>query len=121
MRKLIAGMLLAVILGLVAVVPAPARAMDQCPEMAPTIPSLQACVQQAAAMGFIDNAGITHSLLKKLGTAQTAQENGKPKIAIHLLKAFVNEVKAQSGKHIASEQALHMIMHAQQVIHALEA
>ncbi len=119
MRKIIAGMLVAVILGLVAVVPAPAQAMEPCPEMAPTIQSLQVCVQHAAAMGVIDNAGVTHSLLKKLDAAQTAQENGKPRLAIHLLKAFINEVKAQSGKHIASEQALHMIMHAQQVIQAI--
>ncbi len=121
MRKLIAGMLVAVILGLGAVVPAPAQAMEQCPEMAPTIQSLQACVQQAAVMGVIDNAGITNSLLKKLGKAQSAQENGKPRVAIHQLKAYINEVKAQSGKHIAAEHARHMIMHAQKVIQALEA
>ena len=101
--------------------PAPARAMEQCPDMAPTIQSLQTCLQHATVMQVIDNAGITNSLQKKLEVAQAAQENSKPGEAIKVLQAFINEVEAQSGKHIASEQAGHIIMHAKQVIQALEA
>ncbi|WP_336773541.1 endo-beta-N-acetylglucosaminidase [Paenibacillus sp. MMO-58] len=56
-----------------------------------SIDSLRALVDRFRAKGSIDNEGIANSLLKKL-------ENGN-------LNSFVNEVSAQSGKHISSEAA----------------
>jgi hypothetical protein len=122
MKKLITGILAAMLVGLVMILPTPAQAMEEpCADMSPTIQSLQECVQHAATMGVISNKGITNSLLEMLEAAQAAEENNKPGEATKVLQAFINEVEALSGKHIASEQAAHMVMHAQQVIQALEA
>lgn len=56
-----------------------------------SIDSLKALVTRFADNNGIDNAGITDSLVEKL--------------ADNDLIRFVNEVKAQSGKHISSEAA----------------
>jgi hypothetical protein len=85
----------------------------------PTISSLRACVQHAADEGFIDNQGVTNSLLAKLDAAQAALDRGQTGVAINLLNAFIHEVQAQAGKHIQQEHAQHLVMHAQLVIQAL--
>ncbi len=41
-------------------------------------------------MGFINNRGVTNSLLAELGAAQAAQGNGQTGTAINLLGAFIN-------------------------------
>ena len=86
----------------------------------PTIASLEACVQHAAQQGFINNQGVTNSLLAELSAAQTAQDNGQTSAAINTLQAFIHEVQAQAGKHIAQPHAGHLIEHAQMVIQALK-
>ena len=96
-----------------------AQASDECVHQ-PTISSLTACVQHAAAEGFIDNQGVTNSLLAKLDAAQAAQDRGQAGTAINLLDAFIYEVQAQAGKHIEATHAEHMVMHAQMVIQALK-
>jgi len=96
-----------------------AQASDECVHE-PTISSLTACVQHAAAEGFIDNQGVTNSLLAKLDAAQAAQDRGQTGTAINLLGAFIHEVQAQAGKHIEATHAEHMVMHAQMVIQALK-
>jgi hypothetical protein len=95
-----------------------AQATDECVH-APTIASLVACVGHAAQHGFIDNQGITNSLLAKLDAAQAAQDRGQTKTAVNLLNAFIHEVQAQAGKYIVQEHAQHLVMHAQMVIQAL--
>src|SRR5260370_6939982 len=68
-----------------------AQASDECVHQ-PTISSLTACVQHAAAEGFIDNQGVTNSLLAKLDAAQAAQDRGQTGTPINLLGAFTHEV-----------------------------
>jgi hypothetical protein len=84
-----------------------------------TIASLHHCVMHAATVGHIDNQGVANSLLKKLDAAQAALDRGQSKTAVNLLNAFNHAVAAQANKHIAPEQAAHMVMHAQEVIAAL--
>lgn len=101
-------------------IPVVAEASD-CP-MAPTVQSLQDCVQQAADTGVIDNSGVASSLLGKLRTAELTLSRDNPDAAwtaVNVLSAFIGEVEAQSGKHIDAEHAKHMVMHAQMVIEAL--
>ena len=96
-----------------------AQTNDDCMH-APTIASLEACVEQCAEQGFINNQGVTTSLLAKLNAAQAALDQGQTSVAIHQLGAFIQEVQAQAGKHIEATHAQHMMMHAQMVIQALE-
>jgi hypothetical protein len=97
-----------------------AQGSDACPLEA-TIQSLQECVGHAAAMGFIDNPGVTRSLLATLDAAAAADERGQSLVAAQMIQAFANEVTAQSGQHIDAEHADHMLVHAQAVIEALMA
>jgi hypothetical protein len=106
-------------LTLVAVPSAHAEQMDSCPHLA-TIQSLQVCLEQMTAQGIIDSQGIAQSLLAKADAAQAAVDRGQPAVAVNVLEAFVAEVSAQAGKHIAQPHANHLIMHAELVIQALE-
>jgi hypothetical protein len=67
-----------------------------------TVQSLQALVTRFADAGWIDNAGIANSLQNKL-----AKNN---------LEAFVNEVQAQSGKHIPEQAAGFLLRDAQYLL-----
>jgi hypothetical protein len=119
-RMLFVALALAALLNFVApgLPRAAAQGSDICPSE-PTIQSLQACVLHAAEMGFIDNAGVTGSLLAKLDAAASAADRGQPLVAVQAIQAFVNEVTAQAGTHIDTEHAEHMLAHAQAVIQAL--
>jgi hypothetical protein len=112
---------LALMLSLTLLLPATAaaQAVDDCP-MTPTIGALSACVQHAVDMGHITNKGAARSLLAELKTAQTALDRGQPRVAIALLRVFVREVKALSGRSIEPAHASHMVEHAQLVIQALQ-
>jgi hemerythrin-like domain-containing protein len=66
--------------------------------------------------GKIDNHGIANSLTQKLENVQKDLDKGKVKNAISQLEAFINEVQAQSGKHITTEAANLLIADAQWVI-----
>jgi hypothetical protein len=100
---------------------APAFAAEDhtCDHSGTTIESLHHCVMHAYDMGHIDNKGVANSLMAKLDAAQAALDRGQPGVAVNLLHAFVNEVNAQAGKHIAAEHAGHLVEHAQNVISAL--
>ncbi|BBH20204.1 hypothetical protein Back11_15490 [Paenibacillus baekrokdamisoli] len=67
--------------------------------------SLKALVAAFRANGWIDNNGIANSLTKKL-------EHGN-------LQAFLNEVKAQNGKHINAEAAGYLLRDAQLLLNIL--
>jgi hypothetical protein len=84
-----------------------------------TIQSLKIYVNRFFQEGKIDNAGIRDSLLAKLQQAQNAIDKGKIPLAINLLNAFINEVQAQSGKHITAEAAKILIADAKWVINRL--
>ncbi len=105
--------------GLLAPGRARAQTSDECIH-APTISSLRTCVQHAADEGFIDNQGVTNSLLAKLDAAQAALDRGQTSVAINNLEAFIHEVQAQAGKHIQQEHAGQLVEHAQVVIQALK-
>jgi 2',3'-cyclic-nucleotide 2'-phosphodiesterase (5'-nucleotidase family) len=70
--------------------------------------------------GKIDNQGIANSLTKKLENVQKSLDKGKIDSAINQLNAFINEVQAQSGKHITTEAAKVLIADAQWVINSLK-
>ncbi|NOU85992.1 hypothetical protein GC102_09410 [Paenibacillus sp. LMG 31460] len=67
-----------------------------------SIDSLKTLVTHFADTNLIDNAGIANSLQAKL-----AKTN---------LKSFVNEVQAQSGKHISSEAAKYLLRDAESIL-----
>lgn len=67
-----------------------------------SIDSLKALVTRFADTKWIDNAGIANSLQAKLANND--------------LNSFVNEVKAQSGKHISSKAATYLLRDAQYVL-----
>jgi hypothetical protein len=95
-------------------------AMDRCEHVA-TIQSLRVCVLTMTGDEVIDNQGITRSLLAKIDAAQAAVDRGQPEVAESTLAAFIHDVQAQAGKHIAQPHADHLVMHAQLVLQALEA
>jgi hypothetical protein len=101
-----------------AAIPIVADTMD-CPSMEPTIESLHRCVQHAFETGAIDSQGVAESLLAKVGAAHAAADRGDFRTATNILRAFIQEVQAQSGLHIEAAHADHMIMHAGMVIEAL--
>lgn len=86
-----------------------------------TIASLRLCMQHAWIQGFIDNQGVTKSLLAELDMAQNAVDLNQPGVAIKALQAFVWAVQAQAGWHIDPTHAQHMIALAQMVIQVLQA
>jgi hypothetical protein len=86
----------------------------------PTIDTLEACVDHCADQGIINNRWVTWSLLAKLDSAENALRQGHTARAIDTLNAFISEVTAQSGTTIVPMHAMHLVMHAQLVIHALE-
>jgi hypothetical protein len=111
-------MLAMMTLGLGLARPAAADEMDMCDT--PTVQALHHCVLHAVEMGHIDNAGVARSLLAKLDGAQAALDRNQPAVAVNKLQAFIREVQAQAGRHIQAEHAAHMIMHAENVIAALQ-
>lgn len=94
-----------------------AQAAPSCP-MTPTISALEDCVRDAAEMGHITKPGVTRALLAELQAAQLALDRGHPRVAVALLEAFIQQVRALSGQSIEPEHAAH-IEHAQLVIQAL--
>ena len=116
--KLLSIVLLVTVLSLALV--GPAFAMEgECDHDLGTIESLHHCVNHTLEMGHITNAGVGNALLAKLDGAQAALDGGQPAVAVNKLNAFINQVQAQSGKHIDAVHAEHLIMHAQTVIAAI--
>lgn len=117
MKKIVSILSLIALLALV--VPAYAQESHACPHEGDTIANLRDCVVHAAEMGHIDSQGVADSLLSKLDEAQSYYDAGQIKDAVGSLKAFIKQVKAQSGKHIDPMHAEHMIQHANAVIAAI--
>lgn len=72
-------------------------------------------VNQSSTQGWIDNAGITNSLLAKLNTAQS-KVTSDPKTAKNTLNAFMSDVSAQNGKHLAGEAYALLFFNAQYAV-----
>ena len=74
----------------------------------------------AAQGGASGDGGIKNSLVKKLQHADKHLKAGKIRPAVNELKAFINEVKAQSGKAIPVDLADSWIKQASGMVRALE-
>ena len=70
-----------------------------------TFSSLQTLIERYYAQGLITNYGIYNSLLSQLNSAENSYLRGNLKTAGNQLKAMVNHIKAQAGKHINSDTA----------------
>jgi hypothetical protein len=118
MKKLLFVLSIVALLSLLA---APAFAADAmtCDHNGTTIQSLHDCVMHASDMGHIDNKGVAKSLMTELDGAQAALDRGQTRVAVNRLNGFINEVNAQSGKHIASDHTGMLVEHAKNVIAAL--
>jgi len=62
-------------------------------------------VDQFLANGSIDNMGIADAFKSKLQTVMDALNDTDPQTAIGALRALINHLEAQSGKHITAEAA----------------
>jgi len=91
---------------------------DNYPLMEPWTPidELKAEIEELGSEGEIDNQGIVTSLIAKLNVVQKLVEDGKIDQAENILNAFINEVQAQSGKHITPEAADILIESAEYIL-----
>jgi hypothetical protein len=64
--------------------------------------SFDRTINEFAQAGFIDNAGVAHSLTSLLHNATSSLERGNVNAARGQLQALKNHVEAQAGKHIAT-------------------
>lgn len=64
--------------------------------------SITNMIGQLLASGCIDNSGIANALTNKLAAAQGFISAGDNLDAINALTALLNQIRAQSGKHIAT-------------------
>ena len=71
------------------------------------------------AEGLIDNAGIANSLASKLDAAIKKIEQGKVETAKNILEALINQISAQSGKHISAEVAEALIADIEYILDSL--
>ncbi|MEM5872198.1 MAG: hypothetical protein QW051_04985 [Candidatus Aenigmatarchaeota archaeon] len=85
----------------------------------PTISELIELKHQLYELGSIDNYGIVKSLDAKLNAAKLALEHSENDTAKKILKAFINEVLAQSGKHINSEAASKLVTYGEAILTSL--
>jgi len=75
----------------------------------PSLEEMMASVDAYYDSGDISNRGVYRSLLRKLNAAEKAAERGNRRAAVNNLNAFINHVKAQSGKKIGEEAAADLI------------
>jgi len=81
-----------------------------------TADSIRDDVTQFLESGAINNNGIANSLLSKLNSAAAARSRGQCSTAANNYQAFINELQAQSGKHVDAAAAAIMIADAQYLI-----
>jgi len=86
------------------------------PPIPTTIDELKTEIEELGFEGEIDNQGIVQSLIAKLNVAQKLVDGGKMDQAKNILNAFINEVQAQSGKHITPEAAEILVESAEYII-----
>lgn len=66
------------------------------------IPDIITEIEIGRSLNLIDNEGIKNSLVQKLKNAEKKLNQNQTKAAVNILRALINEIKAQSGKHINS-------------------
>src|SRR3989454_799143 len=85
----------------------------------PTTTSISNEINQLLIAGCIDNAGVANSFTSKLSAAQKAIDAGNFKTAINISGAFINELEAQSGKHVCTAGATALTKDTQSLINSL--
>jgi|GEM_PF-1793942 len=86
------------------------------PSIPTTIDELKTEIEELGSEDKIDNQGIVRSLIAKLDVAQKLIDDGKIDQAKNILEAFINEVQAQSGKHITPDAAGLLIESAEYIL-----
>ena len=81
--------------------------------------SIQSYKEQAFKQGWINDAGVANSLDVKLNAAMSALQAQDTKTAKNILNALLNEVEAQSGKHLSPEAVALLQFNAQYLISKL--
>ncbi len=84
-----------------------------------SIYGLKLSVKRLYAEGAITRMSVRDSLLDKLSAAKASMAAGKKKAAVNQLNAFINLVRAQSGKSITPAAATLLITDAKYVINHL--
>lgn len=84
-----------------------------------TFSSANQDVELSFKIDWIKNVGLKNSLIKKLQNAEADQSRGDIIAAKNTLNAFINEVKAQTGKGIDSDAATMLEQDAQYLIEHL--
>jgi len=81
-----------------------------------TLDSLITAVNYFAQKGEINDNNLWKSLLRKLNEAQEAMKRGNMNVAVNKLRDFIDQLNAQSGKHITTNAASLLITDAGYVI-----
>src|SRR5258708_35942644 len=81
-----------------------------------TAESIRTDVRNAVASAAIDTAGVGSALLAELNAAAAAHASGECGVAANLYNAFIADLTAQSGKHVAAATATQLIGEAQFLI-----
>ena len=79
----------------------------------PTAAGITNVVADFVATRDINNSGIGKALLSKLSDAQTYISAGDKQTAVNILGALINQLQAQSGKHITASAASALITDTQ--------
>ena len=81
-----------------------------------TIDSVIVAIHQYHNSGWIDSLGVKTSLIQKLESTKKNLDKNKVKTAKNILEAIINEIEAQSGKHIDSDIATILIKNVEYII-----
>jgi hypothetical protein len=73
-------------------------------------------ITNSLQLGLIDNQGVANSLSKKIQNAQSAATQGDTKTATNVLGAFMNELNAQTGKHVQGDAATVLLQDADSLL-----
>ncbi len=84
-----------------------------------SLESLRSRVEQFYSEGLIDYPDVKDSLIDKLNAVIEKIDKGQEKPAENILNAFINQVRAQADKHIASEAADILISEAEHILSQL--
>jgi hypothetical protein len=84
-----------------------------------TFQSTLADIANSLALGLIDNAGIANALSSKIQAASSAASSGQNQTAGNVLNAFLNQLNAQTGKHITGVAPQVLLEDANSVISQL--
>jgi pimeloyl-ACP methyl ester carboxylesterase len=82
-----------------------AYAVNQFQGFAATFVSVKAKIADLRGAGLIDNDGIAQSLTAKVEAAEAAAARGENEAARNVLGALINDLKAQTGKHVSEVAA----------------